>query len=69
MAKHAAPRKTAQKSDETRKLRAHVVCIVISIVFSIGTTFVTTGIAVHLLTILPSLPAIGQEITDFVNRW
>ena len=68
------PRPTGRhaKSDANReavtKLRGHIIFITISLVISVGSTFVTQEMFIHVMAFMAAGPtAIGQEIFDFIK--
>jgi hypothetical protein len=57
------------KRDDTFKLNAHVVCIVIGIIITIACTFINTDLILHLSGMLAALPAFIQEAIDWIHGW
>jgi hypothetical protein len=56
-------------SDANRRLRTHLIFIVIGLAVTVGITFIPGGIILHLGGMMAGSPAIGQEINDWVHHW
>jgi hypothetical protein len=67
--KHAKDSKTSPRPDYIRKLYGHMIFIGIAVIFSVGSTFVSSGIMVHIVSATPALGSVGQEIFDMINRF
>lgn len=52
-----------------KRLAWHIWWISLGIAISTVVTFVAAGALIHILVIGAGMPAIAQEITDFVKAW
>lgn len=53
----------SKKAQKISKIKAHLACISLGTLLSIGLTFVSPSL-VHVAVILPALPSVAQEIID-----
>jgi hypothetical protein len=55
--------------DATRRVRVHITCVSSGMIITVATTFTALPPIFHLAGCLAGIPAIAQEVMDWIRRW